>query len=101
FLRVGASGPFSTQAFYKSWMLACDQAHVVRFNPYKLRHSYATRLRRAGADIADVQALLGHKNPKTTQRYAEVSMDKLSEATQRMEEAWTKSRGQSAWAALQ
>src|SRR5712692_5995770 len=77
FLRVGAAGTFSTQAFYKSWVLACDQANVTRFNPYKLRHSFATRFRRAGADIADVQAMLGHKSPKTTQRYAEISMEKL------------------------
>ena len=78
FLRVGAAGTFSTQAFYKSWMLACDQADVTRFNPYKLRHSFATRMRRAGADLADVQALLGHKSPKTTARYAEVSVGSWS-----------------------
>jgi integrase len=88
FLRVGAAGTFSTQAFYKSWVLACDQAHVTRFNPYKLRHSFATRMRRAGADLADVQGLLGHKSPKTTARYAEVSQDKLVTAVQRMERGW-------------
>src|SRR5207302_1921691 len=48
FLRVGAAGHFSTQGFRKSWMLACEQANVAYFNPYKLRHSFATRLRRAG-----------------------------------------------------
>jgi len=66
FLRVGAAGTFSTQAFYKSWVLACNQANVTRLNPYKLRHSFTTRMRQAGADLADVQALLGHKSPKTT-----------------------------------
>jgi hypothetical protein len=40
FLRIGAAGNFSTQAFYKSWMLSCDQADVTRFNSYKLRHSF-------------------------------------------------------------
>ena len=76
-------------------MLACDSAGVPRFNPYKLRHSYATRLRRAGADIADIQELLGHKSPKTTQRYAMVVPEKLVAATRRVEEAWTQSRRQS------
>ena len=95
FLGVGAAGTFSTQAFYKSWVLACDQANVTRFNPYKLRHSFATRLRRAGTDLADVQALLGHKSPKTTGRYAEVSVDKLVAAVQRMERGWNEARKQS------
>ena len=88
FLRVGAAGPFSTHSFCKCWMLACDRASVARFNPYKLRHSFATRLRRAGADLADVQAMLGHKSPQTTARYADVSVDKLITAVQRMEIGW-------------
>src|SRR5450759_2171786 len=96
FLQVGAPGHFSTQACYKSCVLACDQANVTRFNPYKLRHSFATRMRRAGADLADVQALLGHKSPKTTARYAEVSQDKLVTAVQRMERAWKEGREQRA-----
>ena len=86
-LTCGVLG-FSTQAFYKSWMLACDQAHVARFNPYKLRHSFATLLRREGADLADVQALLGHKSSKTTARYADVSKEKLAAAVQRLERGW-------------
>jgi integrase/recombinase XerC len=69
-LHVGAQGKFSTSSFYKSWIRACKKANVAPFNPYKLRHSYATLLRRAGADIADIQELLGHRSPKTTQRYA-------------------------------
>ena len=94
FLHVGAPGPFSTSSFYKSWMLACKAAEVAPFNPYKLRHSYATLLRRAGADIADIQELLGHKSPKTTQRYAMVVPEKLVAATLRVEKVWAQSRGQ-------
>lgn len=94
FLRVGAPGPFSTSSFYKSWMLACKAAEVAPFNPYKLRHSYATLLRRAGADIADIQELLGHKSPKTTQRYAMVVPEELVAATLRVEKVWAQSRGQ-------
>lgn len=94
FLHVEAQGTFSTSSFYKSWMKACDDANVARFNPYKLRHSYATllNLRRAGADITDIQELLGHKSPKTTQRYAMVVPEKLVAATRRAEEQWTQSR---------
>lgn len=92
FLRVGGAGTFSTQAFYKSWMLACEQAEVTPFNPYKLRHSFATMLRREGTDLADVQALLGHKSPKTMARYAEVVPEKLVAAIQRMERGWKTTR---------
>jgi integrase len=46
-----------------------------------------------GADLADVQALLGHENPKTTARYAQVSVDKLITAVQRMERGWNEARG--------
>lgn len=97
FLRVGAAGSFSTQAFYKSWMLACDRANVQRFNPYRLRHSFATLHRRAGADLADVQEMLGHTTSKVTQRYAHVVPEKLAASAQRTEEMWRQARGERAW----
>jgi integrase len=50
-------------------------------------------MRRAGADLADVQALLGHKSPKTTARYAEVVPEKLAAAVQQMERGWNEARG--------
>ena len=88
FVNSGAMEKFSTSGFYKSWMLACEQAGVERFNPYKLRHSYATLLRRGGVDVADVQELLGHKSAKTTQRYAAVSPEKLSRAVSAFQKGW-------------
>jgi integrase len=88
FILSGAKGKFSTSAFYKSWMLAAKQAGVEKFNPYKLRHSYATLLRRGGLDVADVQELLGHKNPKTTQRYAAVIPAKLASAAGAFQKLW-------------
>ena len=41
-----------------------------RFQPYVLRHTCFTELRKRGADLADVQALAGHKNIQTTKRYS-------------------------------
>ena len=78
-------GRWSCSSANKTLGIAARRAGVPAFTVYALRHSYGWALRKTGADLADVQKLLGHRDGRSTLRYAPAVEAKLRAAVDRLD----------------
>ena len=84
FIESEAFGAWSTPSANKAIRTAARKADLEPFTVYQIRHSFATWLRHAGADLADIQDLYGHTDSTTTRIYAAPTLAKQRDAIQRL-----------------
>ena len=83
FVNVGGSR-MSRQGFWKIVKSYQKKAGIDKeITPHTLRHSFAAHLLENGADLKDIQEMLGHADLSTTQIYAKVVQNHLAEVYQK------------------
>jgi integrase/recombinase XerC len=73
--RAGRLTPRSAGRIVKSYLMKASEKQ--KLSTHSLRHSFATHLLEAGANLRAVQQMLGHSSLRTTQKYAHTTTGRL------------------------
>ena len=85
FARATGQKPVSAQAARAYLRGMLKKAGIdKKISPHKLRHTYATNLLNAGAELVDIKALLGHESISTTQIYTNVGQERMEQVVGRL-----------------
>ena len=85
FARAPGQKPVSSQAARAYLRGMLKKAGIdKKISPHKLRHTYATNLLNAGAELVDIQALLGHESIASTQIYTNVGQERMEQVVARL-----------------
>lgn len=78
FINRRTGKPYTT--IHKTFSRLAAEAKLKDWTPHSCRHNYASLLVNGGRTLYEVQQILGHSDPKVTQRYAHLSTQSLQSA---------------------